>query len=87
MGRRKDVHVVAALIWHKDTFLICQRPADKVRGLLWEFILPVYVKAFPSVGTSQNPYFRRRNKTSNAPQTTHKSTNKQPSDNTICRTF
>lgn len=38
MGRRKDVHVVAALIWHKDTFLICQRPADKVRGLLWEFV-------------------------------------------------
>ena len=30
--------VVAALIWNKDRFLICQRPADKARGLLWEFV-------------------------------------------------
>lgn len=30
--------VVAALIWQKDTFLICQRPAHKARGLLWEFV-------------------------------------------------
>lgn len=30
--------VVAALIWRKDTFLICQRPAHKARGLLWEFV-------------------------------------------------
>ena len=29
--------VVAALIWDKDKFMICQRPADKARGLLWEF--------------------------------------------------
>lgn len=29
--------VVAALIWDKDRFLICQRPAHKARGLLWEF--------------------------------------------------
>lgn len=29
--------VVAALIWDGDTFLICQRPAHKARGLLWEF--------------------------------------------------
>lgn len=29
--------VVAALIWSKEKFLICQRPANKVRGLLWEF--------------------------------------------------
>lgn len=30
--------VVAALIWDKDTFLICQRPANKARSLLWEFV-------------------------------------------------
>lgn len=30
--------VVAALIWNKDRFLICQRPAYKARGLLWEFV-------------------------------------------------
>ena len=30
--------VVAALIWAGDTFLICQRPANKARGLLWEFV-------------------------------------------------
>ena len=30
--------VVAALIWKKDTFMICQRPAHKARGLLWEFV-------------------------------------------------
>lgn len=29
--------VVAALIWGGDTFMICQRPAHKARGLLWEF--------------------------------------------------
>jgi len=32
------VDVVAALIWEKDKFLICQRPATKARGLLWEFV-------------------------------------------------
>ena len=32
------VEVVAALIWDKDRFLICQRPAHKARGLLWEFV-------------------------------------------------
>ena len=32
------VEVVAALIWNKDTFLICQRPANKSRALLWEFV-------------------------------------------------
>ena len=31
------VEVVAALIWDNDRFMICQRPAIKVRGLLWEF--------------------------------------------------
>ena len=30
--------VVAALIWDKDKFLICQRPANKARALLWEFV-------------------------------------------------
>ena len=30
--------VVAALIWDKDRFMICQRPAHKARGLLWEFV-------------------------------------------------
>ena len=32
------VEVVAALIWHGDKFMICQRPAHKARGLLWEFV-------------------------------------------------
>lgn len=27
--------VVAALIWDQDKFMICQRPANKARGLLW----------------------------------------------------
>ena len=32
--------VVAALIWEVNTnkFMICQRPAHKARGLLWEFV-------------------------------------------------
>lgn len=30
--------VVAALIWDKDKFMICQRPAHKARPLLWEFV-------------------------------------------------
>ncbi len=30
--------VVAALIWDGDRFLICQRPAHKARGLLWEYV-------------------------------------------------
>ena len=30
--------VVAALIWNAGKFLICQRPAHKARGLLWEFV-------------------------------------------------
>lgn len=30
--------VVAALIWDNDRFMICQRPAHKARGLLWEFV-------------------------------------------------
>ena len=30
--------VAAALIWDGDRFLACQRPANKARGLLWEFV-------------------------------------------------
>ena len=30
--------VVAALITDSDKFMICQRPAHKARGLLWEFV-------------------------------------------------
>ena len=30
--------VVAALIKKGDKFLICQRPKNKARGLLWEFV-------------------------------------------------
>lgn len=30
--------VVAALIWQEGRFMICQRPAHKARGLLWEFV-------------------------------------------------
>ena len=32
------VEVVAALIWDKEKFMICQRPAHKARALLWEFV-------------------------------------------------
>ena len=32
------VEVVAALIWDKGKFMICQRPAHKARALLWEFV-------------------------------------------------
>lgn len=32
------VEVVAALIWDENRFMICQRPAHKARGLLWEFV-------------------------------------------------
>ncbi|MBR6800470.1 MAG: (deoxy)nucleoside triphosphate pyrophosphohydrolase [Eubacteriaceae bacterium] len=31
------VDVVAALVWEDGKFMICQRPANKKRGLLWEF--------------------------------------------------
>lgn len=30
--------VVAALVWENGKFMICQRPAHKARGLLWEFV-------------------------------------------------
>ena len=32
------IEVVAALIWDQDKFMICQRPAHKARGMLWEFV-------------------------------------------------
>ena len=38
MENRTITHVVAALIWDGDRFMICQRPAHKARGLLWEFV-------------------------------------------------
>ena len=34
----KITEVAAALIWQDGKFLICQRPADKARALLWEFV-------------------------------------------------
>ncbi len=36
--REKIVEVVAALIWDENKFLICQRPANKARPLMWEFV-------------------------------------------------
>ena len=38
MEQKSITQVVAALIWDSDRFLICQRPAHKARGLLWEFV-------------------------------------------------
>jgi len=32
------IQVVAALIWDKNKFMICQRPVSKARGMLWEFV-------------------------------------------------
>lgn len=32
------IEVVAALIWRDKQFMICQRPAHKALGLLWEFV-------------------------------------------------
>ena len=32
------IEVVAALIRDKEKFLICQRPTNKARALLWEFV-------------------------------------------------
>ena len=34
----KITEVVAALIRKGNKFMICQRPAHKARGLLWEFV-------------------------------------------------
>lgn len=30
--------IIAALIWDNDKFMICQHPAHKARGLLWELV-------------------------------------------------
>ena len=30
--------VVAALIWRDNKFMICQRPANKIRAFQWEFV-------------------------------------------------
>ena len=35
---KRAIEVVAALIRKGDRFLACQRPANKARGLLWEFV-------------------------------------------------
>lgn len=35
---RPVTEVVAALLWDGGRFMICQRPAHKARGLLWEFV-------------------------------------------------
>lgn len=37
-GEQPITEVVAALIWDGDKFMVCQRPAHKARGLLWEFV-------------------------------------------------
>ena len=34
----KTIEVVAALIWKDGRFLACQRPENKARALLWEFV-------------------------------------------------
>ena len=36
--KTQNLEVVAALIWKNDKFLICQRPENKKRALLWEFV-------------------------------------------------
>lgn len=38
MMEQKITEVVAALIVKDHRFLICQRPAHKARGMLWEFV-------------------------------------------------
>lgn len=38
MKNKAKLEVVAALIWREGRFLICQRPKDKKRALLWEFV-------------------------------------------------
>ena len=36
--KKQIIEVVAALIWQGNKFMICQRPANKARALLWEFV-------------------------------------------------
>lgn len=39
MSEKPSAEVVAALIWDpQGRFMICQRPREKKRGLLWEFV-------------------------------------------------
>ena len=39
MNINRDItHVVAALIWDGDKFMICQRPTNKTRAMQWEFV-------------------------------------------------
>ena len=35
---KAPIEVVAALIFRDGRFMICQRPANKARALLWEFV-------------------------------------------------
>ena len=35
---KKITPVVAALIWREGRFLACQRPENKARALMWEFV-------------------------------------------------
>ena len=36
--KEQITEVVSALIWRGNKFMICQRPANKARALLWEFV-------------------------------------------------
>ena len=38
MKIKQITEVVAVLIWKNNKFMICQRPANKARGILWEFV-------------------------------------------------
>ena len=38
MENKKKLAIVAAFIRKDNKFLICQRPANKARALLWEFV-------------------------------------------------
>ncbi len=38
MEKKKKLAIVAAFIRKDNKFLICQRPANKARALLWEFV-------------------------------------------------
>ena len=38
MSQKIITEVVATLICDQEKFMICQRPAHKARGLLWEFV-------------------------------------------------
>ncbi len=44
------VDVVAALIWQDNKFMICQRPENKTRPLMWEFVVG---ESFLSVSRSR----------------------------------